>query len=465
MQDSGDDDRVRRMHVFDRRAVRQHRERAAAGLDRHDFLLHEVGERLADRLDDVRRTFPLALDLGCHSGQLARLLAGRGGVETLVQTDLAPRWCAGPKGCESPPMRRRCLRRRQLRSGHEPDEPALGQRPAGHAGADPPLPSQPDGLFLGAMLGGTTLTELRQALHAAEIQGEGGLSPRVSPFADARDAGNLLQRAGFALAVADAETVTVSYANPLALIEDLRGIGKTNAVRGRRLGCRTGGRRCWRHSITIDARSPAPPMAASRRRFRSSSSSAGRRIRISSGRSSRALPARGWRTPLNPPLHRRRQTPTVAYLKSPIKAQARPPEPMQFSQPLLRGTLVKRYKRFFAEVALADGSVVTAHCPNPGSMLSVNAPGSVVWLSEASNPARTLKYTWELIEVGDTLVGVNTGLPNRLAVEAVQDGAIPALAGYDDCGARSATGRAAALISCWKMANDPHALLKSRMSP
>lgn len=103
---------------------------------------------------------------------------------------------------------------------------------------------------------------------------------------------------------------------------------------------------------------------------------------------------------------------------------------MQFSQPLLRGTLVKRYKRFFADVALAEGSLVTAHCPNPGSMLSVSAPGSVVWLSETSNPARALHYTWELVEVGGTLVGINTGLPNRLAVEAVQDGAIPALAGY-----------------------------------
>ncbi|MFZ1413118.1 MAG: DNA/RNA nuclease SfsA [Defluviicoccus sp.] len=103
---------------------------------------------------------------------------------------------------------------------------------------------------------------------------------------------------------------------------------------------------------------------------------------------------------------------------------------MQFSQPLLRGTLVTRYKRFFADVALADGSLVTAHCPNPGSMLSVSAPGSIVWLSETSNPARALKYTWELVEVGYTLVGINTGLPNRLAAEAVQDGAIPALAGY-----------------------------------
>ena len=103
---------------------------------------------------------------------------------------------------------------------------------------------------------------------------------------------------------------------------------------------------------------------------------------------------------------------------------------MQFSQPLLSGTLVKRYKRFFADVALDDGSVVTAHCPNPGSMLSVSALGSIVWLSETSNPARALKYTWELVDVGGTLVGINTGLPNRLAVEAVQDGAVPALEGY-----------------------------------
>jgi sugar fermentation stimulation protein A len=103
---------------------------------------------------------------------------------------------------------------------------------------------------------------------------------------------------------------------------------------------------------------------------------------------------------------------------------------MQFGQPLLPGTLVKRYKRFFAEVALADGSVVTAHCPNPGSMLSINMPGSPVWLSKSDNPARALKYTWELVDVGGTLVGINTGLPNRLAVEAVQAGAIPALAGY-----------------------------------
>lgn len=104
---------------------------------------------------------------------------------------------------------------------------------------------------------------------------------------------------------------------------------------------------------------------------------------------------------------------------------------MQFAHPLIRGTLIRRYKRFFAEVELDDRSLVTAHCANPGSMLSVSAPGSTVWLSPADNPARTLKHTWELIQVGDTLVGINTARPNQIVAEAVRAGAIVALAGYD----------------------------------
>ncbi|HSV28226.1 MAG TPA: SAM-dependent methyltransferase, partial [Candidatus Omnitrophota bacterium] len=95
---------------------------------------------------------------------------------------------------------------------------------------------KPDGLFLGAMLGGETLKELRKALTDAEIAEEGGLSPRVSPMADVRDLGRLLQRAGFALPVTDADSVTVSYGDPMRLLADLRGMGETNAVAEQRKG-------------------------------------------------------------------------------------------------------------------------------------------------------------------------------------------------------------------------------------
>jgi SAM-dependent methyltransferase len=91
-----------------------------------------------------------------------------------------------------------------------------------------------DGLFLGAMLGGRTLHELRHALAEAEIAAEGGLSPRISPFADIRDAGDLLQRAGFTLPVVDTETLSVIYPCPVKLMSDLRGMGETNATIGRR---------------------------------------------------------------------------------------------------------------------------------------------------------------------------------------------------------------------------------------
>jgi sugar fermentation stimulation protein A len=104
---------------------------------------------------------------------------------------------------------------------------------------------------------------------------------------------------------------------------------------------------------------------------------------------------------------------------------------MDFDKPLLRGRLVKRYKRFFADVELDDGTVVTAHCPNSGSMKSVNDAGAPVWVTHNDDPKRKLKYTWEMIRIGDALVGVNTNRPNAIAAEAIAEGAIPELAGYE----------------------------------
>ena len=105
---------------------------------------------------------------------------------------------------------------------------------------------------------------------------------------------------------------------------------------------------------------------------------------------------------------------------------------MRFNQALVRGTLLKRYQRFLADVELDDGSIVTAHTPNTGSMLGCCEPGSRVWLSNSDNPKRKYTLSWELVEAAPgVLVGINTGLPNKLVREAIQDGTIKELQGYD----------------------------------
>lgn len=221
------------MTIFDRSLVRKRRDRAAPHFVAHDFLVREVAEHLADRLLDVTRVFPMALDLGCHTGELAETLMGRGGIETLVQADLSP-----------------AMAGRAARNGNPTVAADEEWLPFADGSFDlvvsalslhwvNDLPGallqirrvlKPDGLFIGAMLGGETLRELRQALTDAEIAEEGGLSPRVSPFADVRDLGRLLQRAGFALPVADSDVITASYGDPMRLMADLRGMGETNAV-------------------------------------------------------------------------------------------------------------------------------------------------------------------------------------------------------------------------------------------
>lgn len=98
---------------------------------------------------------------------------------------------------------------------------------------------------------------------------------------------------------------------------------------------------------------------------------------------------------------------------------------------LIEGRLIRRYKRFLADVELSDGSIVMVHCPNSGSMKGCAVPGSRVWLSTSDNPKRKLPLTWELAEVNGCMIGLNTGLPNRLTREAIEKGTVVELHGYD----------------------------------
>lgn len=224
--------------LFDRRAWRAHRDRAARlardGAGAVDFLHAEVSDRLIDRLDVVNRKFAVALDLGARDGGFARALAGRRGTRLVVAAEPATEFLArapGPRVAADP----------ELVPFRDASFDLIASTLALHWTADLPgalvqlrRALKPDGLLLAAMFGGQTLVELRTVLFAAELAEDGGVSPRVSPSIELADAAALLQRTGFTLPVADSETITVSYPDMLALMRDLRGMGETNALAARR---------------------------------------------------------------------------------------------------------------------------------------------------------------------------------------------------------------------------------------
>lgn len=225
------------MNVFDRSLVRAHRDRAAKTWEDFDFLHKEVAERLCDRLDDVVRDFPLALDLGCHGGDIGEIIQGRGGIETLVQCDLSEGMV---KRADAQNALSLVADEEVLPFGANQFDLIMSNLSLHWVNDLPGALLQinrslkPDGLFIGTMFGMETLGELRQSLQQAEMEVDGGMSPRISPFADVRDIGMLLQRAGFNLPVVDADMITVSYENPLKLLKDLKGMGENNKVLDRR---------------------------------------------------------------------------------------------------------------------------------------------------------------------------------------------------------------------------------------
>ena len=220
------------MNVFDRRAVRRHRDRAAGLVDGVADLLRDAAERLLDRLDDMTGAFGSALDVGGR-GVVAPLLRARG--IAVVSCDLSPAMAAANGG-----------------PAVAADEELLPFAPGSfdlvvaslslHWVNDLPgaliqlrRALRPDGLLLASVPVLGTLGELRAALMAAEMALTGGASPRVSPFPTLPDCAGLLQRAGFAAPVVDLDEIVVRYADPFSLIRDLRTAGETNAVRARSL--------------------------------------------------------------------------------------------------------------------------------------------------------------------------------------------------------------------------------------
>jgi SAM-dependent methyltransferase len=217
--------------IFDRELLHRRRVRAAA-LGPAAFLLERVAADMAERLSAVTRRFALCADLGTPGDVVRRALAGR--VDTIIAVEERPAAHA--------------------RHGANAVVADLEALPFGDGALDlavsalalqfvNDLPGtlaqirralKPDGLFIGALIGGASLLELRESFAAAEADVEGGASPRVAPFVDLRELGALLQRAGFALPVTDIEGLAVRYASPLALMHDLRRMGATNALIERR---------------------------------------------------------------------------------------------------------------------------------------------------------------------------------------------------------------------------------------
>jgi SAM-dependent methyltransferase len=215
--------------VFDRALIRARRRRAAA-LGPVTFLLDRVADEFADRLGAVMRRFDLAADLGTPGDTVRAALKKLGSVGTIIRSGAAfddeQRTLAADE--EALPFRDASLdlvvSGLALQFVNDLPGVLVQIRRA----------LKPDGLFLAALLGGETLTELRQSFAAAESEMEGGASPRVAPFADLRELGALLQRAGFALPVTDVDRVTVRYDTVFGLMHDLRRMGATNALLARR---------------------------------------------------------------------------------------------------------------------------------------------------------------------------------------------------------------------------------------
>ena len=222
--------------IFDQGLLRARRDRIAAlgGAGEADFLLSRVADDFVERLSIVRREFPMAANIGAYHGLLAERLRRLPNIGEIVDVESSER-CLGLSpgrkiAAEDDALPFAAQSLDLVVSGLSLQ--LVNDLPGALVQINRAL--KPDGLFLGALLGGETLKELREAWLLAEEELFGGASPRVAPFADVRELGSLLQRAGFALPVADSDVIRVTYASPLALMRDLKAMAASNMLIERR---------------------------------------------------------------------------------------------------------------------------------------------------------------------------------------------------------------------------------------
>ncbi|XP_044952373.1 putative methyltransferase At1g22800, mitochondrial [Hordeum vulgare subsp. vulgare] len=230
-----------RVKIFDRDLKCRHRDRAAWAMRETDPLVDAVADNLLDRLEDCRKAFPSAFCLGGSAGAVRRSLRGRGGIEKLtmmdMSVDMVNKWRELESATDDGPEMHFIVGDEEYLPIKENSQDLIMSCLGLHWINDLPgamiqcrLALKPDGLFLAAILGGETLKELRIACTIAQMEREGGISPRMSPLAQVRDAGNLLSRAGFALPGVDVDRYTVKYNSALELVEHLRAMAETNAL-------------------------------------------------------------------------------------------------------------------------------------------------------------------------------------------------------------------------------------------
>ncbi|XP_012522373.1 arginine-hydroxylase NDUFAF5, mitochondrial [Monomorium pharaonis] len=230
------------MNVFDRNAKLLQRERAAkdADVQLYDYLKDEVGDRLADRIFDIKRKFGRALDLGCGRGHVSKRILCES-VEELVLADMSPSLLEQAETMEGVKVKREVVDEENLSFESDSFDMVISclslhwvnDLPGCFRRINNSLKN--DGVFMAAVFGGDTLYELRSSLQLAEFERHGGISPHISPFVEIRDIGSLLTRANFTMLTIDTDEIVIGYPSMFELMWDLKGMAESNAARNRNL--------------------------------------------------------------------------------------------------------------------------------------------------------------------------------------------------------------------------------------